>query len=554
MSTTWFRTVAELLADTSAARGEGEQWFADEFQYFEAASGATNHHVTTAGGVKLYVQMDADGSLPAGAFGDLSAANASSVLQAAVDAAPGRVVTVPSQIINVGTKITISSDDTTLDLAGATIRVADSSDISVFDVTGDRSGIINGKIDGNRANQPGTSYPAMVILKGEQSFCRDVFIKDSDGYGVNSVDASHSEIKDVTVIDSRYIGIYSVVTEGNGANIEGSNIINCLVDRRGLGASVTEGGIKVHQSGGTVGTYQIEGFLIANCKVYMDTGATDVECYVASGIGGRVSSCYAYGADIGITLVGEDVTCTDFVAQSCGGYGLEITQLVGGAIKGTIIRGGGITERGIAFTSAVDNRSSDITILGSRVQGCTEYALYMRFVDRVTHTGNKYSDAPCLMQDCPHLISKGNIYRKGAHASASLISAVDLEKVSFSDVFADGTNAVNFSSSDANFEPDDVIFTGCIFDNTGQIVPIASLASGAIGEGWQFWGNAGTAPNARVDYISYKYSIVFHTRHGTPVGWLNNNKGSIVTDTANGVTYVKTGGTSSDWEDIGQTP
>jgi len=63
-----FRTVADLLADTSSGRGENRQWFAGDFQYLEAASDATDHHVTTAGGVKLYVERDADSFHSSGSY------------------------------------------------------------------------------------------------------------------------------------------------------------------------------------------------------------------------------------------------------------------------------------------------------------------------------------------------------------------------------------------------------------------------------------------------------------------------------------------------------
>lgn len=50
-----FADVSLLLASTRAAGGEGTIWQAGSFLYEEAASGATDQHVTTAGGVKLYV-------------------------------------------------------------------------------------------------------------------------------------------------------------------------------------------------------------------------------------------------------------------------------------------------------------------------------------------------------------------------------------------------------------------------------------------------------------------------------------------------------------------
>lgn len=49
-----FATVALLLASNRAAGGAGTIWQAEGFLYREAAAGATDHHVTTAGGVKLY--------------------------------------------------------------------------------------------------------------------------------------------------------------------------------------------------------------------------------------------------------------------------------------------------------------------------------------------------------------------------------------------------------------------------------------------------------------------------------------------------------------------
>lgn len=50
-----FSTVAALMASTHASIAAGSRWSAGGNVYREAASAATDHHVTTAGGVKLYV-------------------------------------------------------------------------------------------------------------------------------------------------------------------------------------------------------------------------------------------------------------------------------------------------------------------------------------------------------------------------------------------------------------------------------------------------------------------------------------------------------------------
>ena len=57
-----YDTPATLIAAEESARGEDAQWLTrDGHNYKEAASGATDHHLTTAGGVKLYVLPVADG-------------------------------------------------------------------------------------------------------------------------------------------------------------------------------------------------------------------------------------------------------------------------------------------------------------------------------------------------------------------------------------------------------------------------------------------------------------------------------------------------------------
>ena len=48
-----FATVADLHSSTDGIRGLGSIWEAEGFRYQEAASDATDHHLTTAGGVKL---------------------------------------------------------------------------------------------------------------------------------------------------------------------------------------------------------------------------------------------------------------------------------------------------------------------------------------------------------------------------------------------------------------------------------------------------------------------------------------------------------------------
>lgn len=99
-------TVPTLIASTQSARGVGEIWYADEFRYQEAASGATDHHITTAAGVKLYALPNSDGFISAAAFGFATTASASAnhaAIKAAVAAAQaiGCNVSLPQGAFNI---------------------------------------------------------------------------------------------------------------------------------------------------------------------------------------------------------------------------------------------------------------------------------------------------------------------------------------------------------------------------------------------------------------------------------------------------------------------
>ena len=64
-----YPAVAALLDSNETARGAGAIWEAGSFRYQEAAATATDEHITTAAGVKLYI-LPGDGLVySAAAFG-----------------------------------------------------------------------------------------------------------------------------------------------------------------------------------------------------------------------------------------------------------------------------------------------------------------------------------------------------------------------------------------------------------------------------------------------------------------------------------------------------
>ncbi|TNC52987.1 hypothetical protein FHG66_01490 [Rubellimicrobium rubrum] len=91
-----FPIVAALLADTSMSysggarrvkAGDGVRTIQQNFGYQVAAPSATNHHLTTAGGVKLYALPSATGAFTVRQFGGAEGSDITQALQLAINAA-----------------------------------------------------------------------------------------------------------------------------------------------------------------------------------------------------------------------------------------------------------------------------------------------------------------------------------------------------------------------------------------------------------------------------------------------------------------------------------
>ena len=120
-----YSTVAALLADTILTNANtvlGQIIWAGGFRYERAASNASDHHVTTAGGVKLYVLPGADGRVSLAAFGKSldGTVDVSAELAAAI-AIGSAIVTAPEgSNIGLDANVTLRSN-LILDFKGCTL-------------------------------------------------------------------------------------------------------------------------------------------------------------------------------------------------------------------------------------------------------------------------------------------------------------------------------------------------------------------------------------------------------------------------------------------------
>jgi hypothetical protein len=116
-----YDTVAELLASTVPAQGEGVIWKAGGFTYVEAASGATDQHLTTAGGVKLYVLPDSANVFALEAFG-VTTASSSAAVATAIETALGALSTGQS-LVQIGSLYTTDAVSVTMTVSRVNVRL-----------------------------------------------------------------------------------------------------------------------------------------------------------------------------------------------------------------------------------------------------------------------------------------------------------------------------------------------------------------------------------------------------------------------------------------------
>jgi hypothetical protein len=113
-------SVTSLLADTSitytagglssVTAGDIVRTSKEGFAYSVAASGATDQHVTTAGGVKLYVLLDSESKRPALAYAEAVPADWGDPINRAL--ADGQTVTLPERIMPFTTTILVPAGST----------------------------------------------------------------------------------------------------------------------------------------------------------------------------------------------------------------------------------------------------------------------------------------------------------------------------------------------------------------------------------------------------------------------------------------------------------
>lgn len=232
------RPVADLLANTTLTYGNvtaGLEFEAGGFRYEVAASGASDQHVTTAGGVKLYVLPGGSSSYNVKAFGAVGdgIADDTAKIQAALNTGSGATVYIPKGTYLVSSLTALTETIICGDGRGSVLKASGTGNILV----------INGVSGG-------------------------------------------TQIEDVTVRDLSFLGLNNMTTGPLGCGVISSHSINtvvenCYFDSFGPGAADTSsGGAAICFYVGCIGPVA-RGNTVVNGTGYLN--GVDIAVYSAGG-------------------------------------------------------------------------------------------------------------------------------------------------------------------------------------------------------------------------------------------------------------------------------
>lgn len=220
----WLRDVAALLADVTLAYGPGASGVAtgnivrtraEGFAYEAAASDATDHHVTTAGGVKLYVlpvgggfDVRAFGAVGDGATDDTAAFQVAANAARAFHLAPGKIYRIAGTV-NVANPLTIDGHGATITMS-SNIAFNLTAPMEVYNVNFQSTATGTGRgyaAWSQSSNISGTKFVGCKLGRNQ------IVLRDADVFDGAAANRS------IRIMDCTFSGDYTGIPGGDVNNI-----------------------------------------------------------------------------------------------------------------------------------------------------------------------------------------------------------------------------------------------------------------------------------------------------------------------------------------------
>ena len=226
-----------------------------------------------------------------------------------------------------------------------------------------------------------------LYATAEDVTIQGVTVRNAPIVGID-VRRSRGRVIDCTVIDSASIGIFIETNALTNADIADCVVSGCRVDRTALGASVAEGGIKVH--GYVSGSKTVTGTRITNNEVRMPESPVSNAAICIEVWGGSPYSVIAnnttFGGSMGVSIDRSDYSAaTGNTSYKPSLIGYENALSAGVTISGNTLNGVGLTAKGISFSGSGSGASA---ISGNVLVGFLSRGIQVQTSALVTISGN----------------------------------------------------------------------------------------------------------------------------------------------------------------------
>ena len=295
--------------------------------------------------------------------------DATAAIQKALNHGVGKRVVAPAGTYLV--RQLVITTRTTLALAsGATLLLAPETNDTLLRVRAAGAKVTGGgTLDGNRSqNSRRLRYQGK---RGQASRSTTSGLSIQRNYGIYAANVNGLHISRALVTGTGYIGILAEATSGALTN---TVIERSRVDRSTEGASIVEGGVKVHRSGGAVSGVRISSNTVLMPQGPQDQSAIAIETW--GGVSGAVvQNNVTTGGSMGISL--SRTTNGSVVGNAVSGmslYGIELASSSSTSVSGNTVRCGGYTPKGIVLSN--QDPAND-TISGNVVEGCTSRGIQL---------------------------------------------------------------------------------------------------------------------------------------------------------------------------------
>lgn len=425
---------------------------------------------------------------------------------------------------------------------GSVLKLKAGANADSVTLAGAFAGVSDLRILGNSAAQSGT-LGAGVFYAADDCYADRVLVSDTFKFGFYAADAQRPAIRDCTVLNSLYIGIYVEAKTGT-VDVEDPVIQNCRVDRSALGAGVSEGGLKVHGGGGK----KVLRPRITSNLVRMPASPASATAICIETFGGVdqavVNGNSTTSGSIGISCDTSDrcsVTGNTVLGPKL--YGIEIVACAMPAVSGNTVDGSGIATRGIAVHGSADT-STLVGITGNTVGGCLSNGIYSQGATQITATGNTVRGSARMIQVAGATYSTvtGNMIADPALASNVGIQFDNCVWLTATGNTIAGTaqnGILVFASTAITIRA--MLFSNITDINAGSAVS-TNLSGGAVlSSESQVLGNTDGAQMQ----LNWASQVRFIIRAGTPEGVVTAGIGAVCVRTDGGAAttfYVKESG------------